>query len=176
MFVIALSILQAWYGGNKTGNAIADVFYGDINPSGTLPLTFPIQLEDNPAYLNFGSEKGRTLYGEDAYVGYRWYESIKPMCAFHSVMSSPILTLLLPTWRSMSWKMMIDSPLQSWYRILEIAVALIQSKFMSRRTILLSKVPWKTPRDIVRSPWFQARGRRLKLFSVSSMRPASGMS
>jgi beta-glucosidase len=73
----APAILQAWYGGNETGNAIADVLYGDFNPSAKLPLTFPIQVEDNPTYLNFRSEKGRTLYGEDVYIGYRWYESIK---------------------------------------------------------------------------------------------------
>jgi beta-glucosidase len=71
------SIIQAWYGGNETGNAIADALYGDINPSGKLPLSFPIQIEDNPAFLNYRSERGRVLYGEDVYVGYRFYEKIR---------------------------------------------------------------------------------------------------
>ncbi|KAK9452943.1 glycoside hydrolase superfamily [Dipodascopsis uninucleata] len=70
----AKALLQAWYGGNETGNGIADVIFGDVNPSGKLPLSFPIKLSDNPAYLNYRSEAGRVLYGEDVYVGYRYYE------------------------------------------------------------------------------------------------------
>jgi beta-glucosidase len=70
-------ILQAWYGGNETGNAIADVLYGDVNPSGKLPLSFPVRVEDNPTYLNYRSERGRVLYGEDIYIGYRFYESTR---------------------------------------------------------------------------------------------------
>ncbi|KZF23064.1 glycoside hydrolase family 3 protein [Xylona heveae TC161] len=69
------AIIQAWYGGNETGNSIADVLFGTVNPSGKLPLTFPHRNEDNPAFLNFKSERGRVLYGEDVYVGYRYYET-----------------------------------------------------------------------------------------------------
>ncbi|KAH6605488.1 glycoside hydrolase family 3 [Trichoderma cornu-damae] len=68
------AVVQAWYGGNETGNSIADVIFGDYNPSGKLPLTFPKRLQDVPAFLNFRTEAGRTLYGEDVYVGYRYYE------------------------------------------------------------------------------------------------------
>jgi beta-glucosidase len=71
----ASAILQAWYGGSEGGNAIADIIFGDENPSGKLPITFPIRNEDNPAYLNFRSERGRVLYGEDIFVGYRFYEA-----------------------------------------------------------------------------------------------------
>ena len=71
------ALLQAWYGGNETGNAIADVLFGDVNPSGKAPLSFPVRNEDNPAYLNFRSERGRVLYGEDVYIGYRFYERTK---------------------------------------------------------------------------------------------------
>ncbi|PVH85797.1 hypothetical protein DL98DRAFT_557627 [Cadophora sp. DSE1049] len=67
-------LIQAWYGGNECGNAIADVLFGSVNPSGKLPLTFPKRVEDNPAFLNYRSEGGRTLYGEGVYVGYRYYE------------------------------------------------------------------------------------------------------
>ncbi|KAJ4142983.1 beta-glucosidase [Fusarium oxysporum] len=71
------AVIQAWYGGNETGNAIADVLFGDVNPSGKLPLSFPTRVEDNPAFLNYRSEHGRVLYGEDVYVGYRYYETVK---------------------------------------------------------------------------------------------------
>ncbi|KAI4719897.1 hypothetical protein E4T48_03957 [Aureobasidium sp. EXF-10727] len=70
------ALLQAWYGGNETGNGIADVLFGDVNPSGRLSLSYPVRNEDNPAFLNFGSEAGRVLYGEDVYMGYRWYDTL----------------------------------------------------------------------------------------------------
>ncbi|EAW12619.1 beta-glucosidase H [Aspergillus clavatus NRRL 1] len=70
------ALLQAWFGGNECGNGIADVLYGDVNPSAKLPLSFPVRLQDNPSYLNFRSERGRVLYGEDVYVGYRYYEKV----------------------------------------------------------------------------------------------------
>lgn len=80
----AKAVIQAWYGGNETGHAIADVIYGTVNPSGKLPLTFPKRVKDNPTYLNYRSEAGRVLYGEDVYVGYRYYEKleIEPLFAF----------------------------------------------------------------------------------------------
>jgi len=71
------SILQSWFGGNETGSAIASVLFGSANPAGKLPLTFPVRNEDNPAFLNFKSDKGRALYGEDVFVGYRYYEKAK---------------------------------------------------------------------------------------------------
>ena len=70
----AKSLVQAWYGGNETGNAIADVIFGDVNPSGKLSLSFPKRNEDNPAFLNYTSDDNRVVYGEDVYVGYKYYE------------------------------------------------------------------------------------------------------
>ncbi|RAL14431.1 beta-glucosidase H [Aspergillus homomorphus CBS 101889] len=69
-------LLHAWFGGNECGNGIADVLYGDVNPAAKLPVSFPVRLQDNPSYLNFRSERGRVLYGEDVYVGYRYYEKV----------------------------------------------------------------------------------------------------
>jgi beta-glucosidase len=76
------ALVQAWYGGNETGNAIADVLFGNVNPSAKLPLSFPKKLQDNPAFLSYRTERGRTLYGEDIYVGYRWYETLDMDVAF----------------------------------------------------------------------------------------------
>jgi beta-glucosidase len=70
------AVLQAWYGGNETGNAMADALFGDINPSGKSSLSWPRNVEHNPAFLNYRSEAGRTLYGDDVYIGYRYYESV----------------------------------------------------------------------------------------------------
>ncbi|KAJ5825627.1 hypothetical protein N7474_002765 [Penicillium riverlandense] len=70
----AQCIVQAWYGGNETGHGIADVLFGVVNPCGKLSLSWPADVKHNPAYLNYGSVGGRVLYGEDIYVGYRFYE------------------------------------------------------------------------------------------------------
>lgn len=73
---IPILTTSQWYGGNETGNAIADVLFGNVNPSAKLPLSFPKRLQDNPAFLNYRTERGRALYGEDVYIGYRWYEML----------------------------------------------------------------------------------------------------
>lgn len=78
----APAVVQAWYCGNETGNAIADVLFGDTNPGGKLPLTFPLRLEDTPTFLNYGSERGRTVYGEGVFIGYRFYETVKKEVLF----------------------------------------------------------------------------------------------
>ncbi|KAK7060136.1 hypothetical protein VNI00_000900 [Paramarasmius palmivorus] len=77
-------ILQAWYLGNEAGNAIADILYGVVNPSGRLPLTLPRRVEDIAAYPNFRSEKARIHYHEDIFVGYKHFQSkaIDPLFYF----------------------------------------------------------------------------------------------
>jgi beta-glucosidase len=73
----APAILQAWYQGQEAGNALADVLFGNASPSGKLPTTFPVRIEDNPAYHNWPGENLKTVYGEGIYVGYRHYERAK---------------------------------------------------------------------------------------------------
>lgn len=78
----AKALVHAWFGGNETGNAIADVLFGDVNPSGKLGLSWPLRVQDNPTFLNFRTEKGRVLYGEDVFIGYRYYEKLQKQVAF----------------------------------------------------------------------------------------------
>ena len=77
-------IVQLWYPGQEGGRALADVLFGDVNPSGRLPTTFPQRLEDTPAFLHEADEGERVVYGEGVYVGYRWYDtrSIEPTFCF----------------------------------------------------------------------------------------------
>ncbi|KAH7340805.1 beta-glucosidase [Rhizoctonia solani] len=70
-------ILQSWYLGNEAGNAIADVLFGKVNPSGRLPISLPKREEDIPAHLSFGSEMGKVHYREDVFVGYKYYQARK---------------------------------------------------------------------------------------------------
>ncbi|MCP4362967.1 MAG: beta-glucosidase [Chloroflexi bacterium] len=76
--------LQSWYLGQESGNALADVLFGDVNPSGKLPITLPQRLEDNPAFINYPGENDRVLYGEGIFVGYRYYDKkgIVPLFPF----------------------------------------------------------------------------------------------
>lgn len=78
------SVLEAYYPGEEGGNAIANVLFGKVNPSGKLPETFPVKLSDNPAYGNYPGENHVVNYAEGIYVGYRHYDTrnIEPLFPF----------------------------------------------------------------------------------------------
>ena len=78
------AVLQQWYAGQETGNALADILFGDTSPSGKLPTTFPVRYQDNPAYINYPGENGKVNYGEGLYVGYRYYDKkdVAPLFPF----------------------------------------------------------------------------------------------
>ncbi|TET11321.1 MAG: glycosyl hydrolase, partial [Candidatus Thorarchaeota archaeon] len=84
------AVLLSWYGGMEAGHAIANVLFGNVNPSGKLPLTFPKRLEDSPAHStsnprNYpGDEEKRIYYDEGIFVGYRWFDNkkIEPLFPF----------------------------------------------------------------------------------------------
>ena len=70
-------VLEAYLGGQAVGGAEYDILFGKVNPSAKLPETFPIQLSDNPSYLNFPGEKDKVEYKEGIFVGYRYYDKKK---------------------------------------------------------------------------------------------------
>lgn len=76
-------VIQAWYLGQETGNALADVILGNINPSGKLPVTFPRRYKDNPAYNYYNKVPDLAEFGEGIYVGYRHYDSNNTEPLFH---------------------------------------------------------------------------------------------
>jgi len=80
------ALVQAWYPGQQGGRALAEILFGDVNPSGRLPVTFEQRWEDNPShefyYPNAGTN--RIEYKEGVFVGYRGYEknNVKPVFPF----------------------------------------------------------------------------------------------
>lgn len=68
------AVLEAYLGGQAVGIATVQVLFGDVNPSGHLPETFPRRLADNPSYLFYGGEGDKADYREGVFVGYRYYD------------------------------------------------------------------------------------------------------
>ncbi len=71
------AVMEMYLAGDGVGEATVKLLYGDANPCGKLPETFPCRLENNPSYLNFPGERGRVEYREGVFVGYRWYDKRK---------------------------------------------------------------------------------------------------
>lgn len=86
------AILQAWFLGSESGNSLADVIFGHVNPSGKLPMTFPVRLYDVAAHAvgeypgtkRADSDIVDIRYNEGVMVGYRWFDTkkIRPLFAF----------------------------------------------------------------------------------------------
>ena len=80
------SVVQAWYLGSESGNALARVLSGEVNPSGKLPFTFGVKLEDYPSHSGECTfpNPDKTYYYDDIFVGYRGFEQrgVKPLFAF----------------------------------------------------------------------------------------------
>jgi len=77
------AILWAYFPGQEGGHALADILTGAVNPSGKLPLTLPARIEDNPTFINYPGDRS-ILYGEDIFIGYRYYDArkIEPLFPF----------------------------------------------------------------------------------------------
>ncbi len=78
------ALLDMWYGGQEGGNALAAILFGDANPSGKLPVTFPKRYEDSPAAKNYPGENLVVHYAEGIYVGYRYFDTknVEPQFPF----------------------------------------------------------------------------------------------
>jgi beta-glucosidase len=80
------SLLEAWYPGEEDGNVVADLLFGDANPSGKLPLTFPKSAEQVPAATpeQYPGVNLTATYSEKLQVGYRWYDAntVAPLFPF----------------------------------------------------------------------------------------------
>ncbi|MFO1476096.1 MAG: glycoside hydrolase family 3 C-terminal domain-containing protein [Verrucomicrobiota bacterium] len=80
------ALVYAWYPGMEGGNALARVLFGDVNPGGKLPCTFPKRLEDSPAHAlgAYLGINGTVTYTEGLFVGYRWFDTrnIEPLFPF----------------------------------------------------------------------------------------------
>ncbi len=83
------AVVQAWYTGMEGGHAIASVIFGDTNPSGRLPCTFPRRLEDTAPHASglarhYPGEDGTVHYDEGLFVGYRWNDAkgVEPLFPF----------------------------------------------------------------------------------------------
>jgi beta-glucosidase len=79
-------VLQTWYPGQEGGTALAQILFGDVNPSGRLPVTFERQWEDNPVHDSYypSDSSNHVVYKEGVFVGYRGYEhnGTKPLFPF----------------------------------------------------------------------------------------------
>ncbi len=71
------AVIEAYLGGQAVGAATVRLLFGESNPSGKLPETFPMKLEDNPSYLFYGGEKDVAEYREGVFIGYRYYDKKK---------------------------------------------------------------------------------------------------
>ena len=69
------AVLCMYLGGEGVGEAADALLYGDANPCGRLPETFPLRLEDTPTYLTYCADEERSRYSEGEYVGYRYYNA-----------------------------------------------------------------------------------------------------
>ena len=89
------AVLYAWYGGQESGHALADVLLGREDPGGRLPVTFPVTARLHPGMLNYPGDGGVVRYGEGPLVGYRGFDRMQltPLFEFGHGLSFTSFTL-----------------------------------------------------------------------------------
>jgi beta-glucosidase len=78
------AVIYTWFPGQEMGDALADVLLGDVEPQGRLPVSFPVTLEDTPAFEHHPGRNGVANYLEGRLIGYRWYDTVgrRPLFPF----------------------------------------------------------------------------------------------
>ena len=76
------AVIDMQLAGDATGEAAVKLLWGESNPCGKLPETYPVKLSDNPSFLNFPGESGNPIYAEGIYIGYRYYEKKRMQVLF----------------------------------------------------------------------------------------------
>jgi beta-glucosidase len=78
------ALLQTWFAGQESGHALGDVLFGDLDPSGRMPCSWPRRLEDTPSAAHYPGRDGRVHYREGLAVGYRGYDrsDLEPLIPF----------------------------------------------------------------------------------------------
>lgn len=78
------AVVSIGFAGQELGHALADVLFGDVDPGGRMPTTVPARLEHAPSFVNHPGENSRVVYGENLYVGHRWFDSrhLEPLVPF----------------------------------------------------------------------------------------------
>ncbi len=76
------AVLHTYLAGQAGSEAIIDVLFGKINPSGKLAESYPLSIEDTPCYTTFAQPGRNALYKESIYVGYRYYDTFKVKTLF----------------------------------------------------------------------------------------------
>ncbi len=89
------AVVEAWYPGQTSGTALAQVLFGDVNPSGKLPVTFPASDDQRPARaaVEYPGDGDDVYYAEGLLVGYRWYDATGAAAAL-PVRLRPVLHLV----------------------------------------------------------------------------------
>ena len=94
------ALVWSWFNGSEGGNALADVILGNVNPSGKLPWTMPVDIKDSPAHATHSFPGDKTVeYKEGILVGYRWFDTkkVEPLYPFGYGLSYTSFSFEKPT-------------------------------------------------------------------------------
>ncbi len=149
-------VLETYLCGEGAGVATADALYGKCNPSGRLPETFPLRLEDNPAYIDFSTECSEIDYREGIFTGYRYYTKKK-------------IPVLFPFGYGLSYstfsygKMSVDTEKMKDSETVEVTVDVINESSVPGKEVVQLYVEADIPNTKVRRVVRQLKGFR-KIF------------